>query len=107
MKKTKDKKVKILIDIRYENSINKFEEVYGDSMTYPQVEQESYIELKSMVFEKINKNIKFRKHERNGMVLTLRAEMLPSEFGKLLELHENSSFNFVHNFTISNIEILE
>ncbi len=48
--------------------MNHFEEFYGETVLYSEIEQISYIDLKDMVFEKINKNIKFRKFGRNNNV---------------------------------------
>ncbi len=87
--------------------MNKFEEVYGENIPYSQIEQESYIELKEMVMNKIKRKIKFRKRGREGMVLSLKAEMLQSEFEKFIELNNNNEFNFIYDFSVSKIEILE
>lgn len=87
--------------------MNKFEEVYGENIPYSQIEQESYIELKEMVMNKIKRKIKFRKRGREGMVLSLKAEMLQAEFEKFIELNNNNEFNFIYDFSVSKIEILE
>jgi len=97
----------VLIDIRYKYSQNHFEEVYGDSIKYSDLEQESYIELKDMTCEKLDRKIKFRKHIRNGMVLTVRAEMTELEYEKFVELKKENTFNFSCKFTVSNIELLK
>ena len=96
----------VLIDIRYKFSINNFEEVYGDSVKYADLEQESYIELKDITQEKFNKKIKFRKFERNGMVLTVRAEMTQLEYEKFIQLKKENIFNFSCKFAVSNIKLL-
>lgn len=102
---TKDRKNTsiYLIDIRYKYSMNCFEEHYGDSVTYSSVEQESYIDLKSMIFELISDKVKFRKYERNKMVLTLKVEMLDEELEKLRYLLKERQIKFLHDYEISNI----
>lgn len=79
----------ILIDIRYKWSMNKFEEVFGDSVSYASIEQESYIDLKQMVFEYINKDIKFRKFNRENNTLILKVDMLQDEYDRFLSIIEN------------------
>ena len=83
MNKTKEM-LNILINIRYKYSMNKFEETYGENVQYSRLEQESYIELKDMMTLKMDRKVKFRKFERNGMVLTLRAELTEKEYKKAL-----------------------
>lgn len=115
------------MDIRYKFSMNKFEENYGEHISYSEIEQESYIDLKSMVFEKVSKNIKFRKFNREKNSLTLKADMLQEElslFNDILNLKivdekatndkknnptgkkEYVKFNFVHDFGITNVRIM-
>lgn len=109
MIKNRKNTVPVLIDIRYKYSINQFEEFYGDSMTYAEVEQESYIDLKRMVFEKVNKNIKFRKFTRQKKVLTLKADMLSEEYNKFTEIYSGlteDKFNFLHDFYISYVRLM-
>ena len=109
MIKNRKTTVPVLIDIRYKYSINQFEEFYGDSMTYAEVEQESYIDLKRMVFEKVNKNIKFRKFTRQKKVLTLKADMLSEEYNKFTEIYSGlteDKFNFLHDFYISYVRLM-
>lgn len=117
----------ILIDLHYKNSANKFEEFYGDSISYSEIEQMCYIDLKEMVFEKINKNIKFRKFGRYKKILTVKMDILPSEYNKFLIIYGENEidkratddlklnptgaikykrFNFLNDFTISNIREL-
>lgn len=127
MAKNRKNTIPILIDIRFNGSINKFEETYGEHVSYSEIEQESYIDLKSMIFEKINPNIKIRKFNREKNTLTLKADMLDKEYilfqdilaGKIInekatkdkkynpggeEVKER--FNFLHNFIISNFKIM-
>lgn len=102
---TKDRKnIQIyLIDIKYKHSMNYFEERYGDSVSYSYIEQESYIDLKKMVSEMICDKIKFRKFERNKMILTLKVEMLEEELEKLKYLIKEKQIKFLHDYEISNI----
>lgn len=126
MPKNRKNTIPILIDIKFNGSMNKFEEVYGDHVSYAEIEQESYIDLKTMVFEKINPNIKFRKFNREKNTLTLRAEMLDGEYKLLLDILANKvvnevatkdkknisgkihmeRFNFLHDFIISKVKIM-
>ncbi len=102
---TKDRKNTqiYLIDIRYKYSMNYFEECYGESVTYSFIEQESYIDLKKMVSEMVSEKIKFRKYERNKMVLTLKVEMLDEELEKLKYLIKEKKLKFLHDYEISDI----
>jgi hypothetical protein len=127
MAKNRKNTIPILIDIRYALSINSFEEFYGDCVTYAEIEQESYIDLKSMVFEKINSEIKFRKFNREKNTLTVRADMLDKEFKLFKDILEgnvinhkatkdkknnpsgesiNERFSFFHNWKISSVKIM-
>ena len=83
--------------------MNYFEECYGESVTYSFIEQESYIDLKKMVSEMVSEKIKFRKHERNKMVLTLKVEMLDEELEKLKYLIKEKKLKFLHDYEISDI----
>lgn len=102
---TKDRKNTqiYLVDIRYKYSMNYFEECYGESVTYSFIEQESYIDLKKMVSEMVSEKIKFRKYERNKMVLTLKVEMLDEELEKLKYLIKEKKLKFLHDYEISDI----
>lgn len=102
---TKDRKNTqiYLIDIKYKHSINYFEEWYGESVSYSFIEQESYIDLKKMISEMINEKIKFRKFERNNMILTLKVEMLDEELEKLRYLIKEKKLKFLHDYEISDI----
>jgi len=127
MAKNRKNTLPILIDIKFNGSLNKFEEVYGDHVSYAEIEQESYIDLKGMVFEKINPNIKFRKFNREKHTLTLKADMLEKEYQLLQDIlakkviNEQATndkknnptgtqilerFNFLHDFIISKIKIM-
>lgn len=97
----------ILIDMQYHDSINAFEEFYGDHITYQEIEQESYIEFKETMFEKIHRDIKFRKYGRIGHVLTIKADMLMTEIEKFKTMLEKNSIKFVHNWEISNVTIIK
>ena len=127
MAKNRKNTLPILIDINFNGSMNKFEETYGYCISYAEIEQESYIDLKSMIFEKINSNIKIRKFNREKNVLTLRADMLEKEYqliqdilaqkiineketaDKKLNPEKNiikEKFNFLHDFIISKVKIM-
>jgi hypothetical protein len=127
MAKGRKETLPILLDLHYSYSVNKFEEFYGESIKYSEVEQVSYIDLKEMVFEKINKNIKFRKFGRFGRVLTVKMDITPVEYEIFLRIFRGEEvdedltndvltnpdgiikykrFNFLHDFTISNIRDL-
>lgn len=93
----------ILIDIQYKKSFNFFEEFYGESVSYQELEQKSYIEFKDLMFEKINKDIKFRKHGRIGYVLTIRAYMLEDEIAKLGKMWEKNEIMTIYGWIISNV----
>ena len=105
---TKDRKNTqiYLIDIKYKHSINYFEEFYGESVAYSFIEQESYIDLKKMVSEMISNKIKFRKYQRERMILTLKVEMLDEELEKLRYLRNENKFVFLHDYEISDIRKL-
>lgn len=104
----KDRKnvIPYLVDMRYKNSMNHFYEFYGENVPYASIEQHSYIELKSLFSELIAPNIKFRKFERNGIVLTLKIEMLDEELEKFRYLLNKNKFSFVHDFEVANIRVL-
>jgi hypothetical protein len=91
------------IDIKYKYSMNYFEECYGENINYSFIEQESYIDLKKMVSEMVSNKIKFRKFERNKMVLTLKVEMLEEEFEKLKYLIKEKRLKLLHDYEISDI----
>lgn len=107
MKKERKSTQAILIDIQYYDSMNSFECWYGEHISYQEIEQKSYIEFKDILFEKISKDIKFRKHGRIGQVLTIIADMLPAEIQKLKKLLEDDDLKMVHNWVVSNITIIK
>jgi len=127
MEKNRKGTLPILIDLHYKYSSNEFEEFYGDTVSYSEIEQTSYIDLKEMVFEKISRSIKFRKFGRDKRILTVKMDIKPNEYDKFLsifregEIDEEATndleanpdgiikfnrFNFLHDFTISNIRDL-
>lgn len=123
MAKNRKNTIPVLIDIKYAYSMNHFEEFYGDCVTYSEVEQESYIDLKTMVFEKIDPKIKFRKFYRENNSLTVKADMLEKEFTMFKDILNGNvlckdkkniyteelvkeRFAFFHDFTISNVKIM-
>ena len=95
-----------LVDIKYKHSMNCFEEFYGDNVDYSLIEQESYIDLKKMISQYINDEIKFRKFERNKMVLTLKVEMYEPEAEIFKSLIDENKLNFLHEYMANNIRIL-
>lgn len=127
MAKNRKGTLPILLDLHYRYPINKFEEFYGDTISYSEIEQFSYIDLKEMVFEKINRGIKFRKFGRDRKILTVKMDITPEEYKEFLiifreeEIDEEATndldanpdgnikykrFNFLHDFIISNIRDL-
>jgi len=127
MAKSRKNTLPVLLDIRFDGSMNKFEETYGDHISYAEIEQESYIDLKGMMFEKISPKIKFRKFNREKNVLTLKVDMLEKEYQFLQDIlakkvvNEKATndkklnpegniimdkFNFLHPFIISNHKIM-
>jgi len=111
MVKNKKQTLAILIDLHYKFSMNHFEEFYGDSVTYSSIEQESYIDLKEMSFEKINRSIKFRKFGRHNNVLTIKMDIKIKDYELFLNILKNEEnkdlrFNFLHDFIVSNPRIL-
>ena len=103
--KQKSEKKVYLADLQYKYSMNKYYEFYGENVPYAHIEQESYVDLKSMVFENVNPNIKFRKKCREGKILTLKIEMNDSDLEKITKINEVNGFKFIHDFKISNIRI--
>jgi len=97
----------VLIDIQYNGSLNAFEEFYGENVSYQELEQSSYVEFKDLIFRKINKNIKFRKHERIGKVLTLRAYLLENEIRKISRILEKGEINLMYGWIVTNITKLK
>jgi len=127
MAKNRKNILPILLDLHYKFSMNSFEEFYGNSVSYSEIEQESYIELKAMVFEMIGSRIKFRKFGRDKNILTLKMDITPDEYEIFLRIFKEKDvdknatnnleqnpngilkykkFNFLHDFTITNIRNL-
>lgn len=96
----------VLIDLQYHLSQNAFEEFYGDHITYQEIEQESYIEFKELMFERIHKDIKFRKYGRIGPILTIKADMLKTEIERFKKMLEGESLKMTHNWMVSNITVI-
>lgn len=107
MKRERKNTKTILIDIEYKASLNAFEEFYGEHVNYQEMEQESYIEFKLMMFENINENIKFRKFGRFGKCLSIKADMLEEEIEKFDNLLNNDIFTFTTDWKISNITLIK
>lgn len=102
-KGTKD----VLIDLSYSGSINEFEEFYGFTVSYQELEQQSYIEFKEIMFESINKKIKFRKYGRIGPILTVRAEMYENEINKFEELINNNKIKTIYDWIVKDVTIIK
>lgn len=120
--------IPILISISYKYSMNRFEEIYANALTYTEVEQESYFELKELFFKIISPAIKFRKFSKDKNVLVVKADLTKQEYDKLRkilrgkEVDWNSTkdkinnprgkkiyarFNFLHDFIITKIKTME
>lgn len=109
---TKKEEVNLLVDLVYSGTMNQFEEFYGDSVSYQELEQQSYIELKGMLVSEIGR-VKFRKAREivaaNG--LTCKLEMSRSQYDKFMDIYEcklkgkKSSFSFIYGFKITNVRI--
>lgn len=121
----KEEIVKLLLDIKYGGSKNEFEEFYGDTVSYQEIEQESYQDLKMMVEKEIGK-IKFRKARdiSGDYFLTCKLEMEVSQYqtfisiieGREVDLKKTNDFienpegdiiykrfRFLHDFIIANV----
>ena len=107
MKKERKNTRTILIDIEYKGNLNQFEEFYGDNVSYQEMEQESYIEFKSMMFEQINSEIKFRKYGRLNKCLTIKADMLETEIKLFEQILNNEIFKFTTDWKISNVTLIK
>jgi len=118
-----DKKqpIEALVDLEFDGSTNKFEEFYGDSVTYQQVEQESYIEFKIMMNDFVGK-VKFRKSREisRPSSLTCRLTMSDVQYSLFEAIYKGESideeestedkivyhrFFFLHDFKICNIRL--
>jgi hypothetical protein len=107
MKKERKNTKTVLIDIEYKRTLNHFEEFYGENISYQEMEQESYIEFKNMMFEYINQEIKFRKYGRLSKCLTIKAEMLESEIKLFDDFLKSDFFKFTTDWKISNITLIK
>ena len=112
MAKQSKQSINLLIDLVYGGTMNQFEEFYGESVSYQELEQKSYIELKDMLMSEIGR-IKFRKAREiitnNG--LTCKLEMTKPQYDKFISIYEskdkkvNSAFSFIYGFKIANARI--
>ena len=123
----KEDVVKLLLNIKFDGSKNKFEEFYGDCVSYQEIEQESYQDLKMMVEGEIGK-AKFRKARdiSGDDFLTCRVDMTASQYEKFISIHEGreidikktndyienpegrviyKKFRFLHDFIIDNVRL--
>ena len=96
----------VLIDIKYRKPMNAFEEFYGDNISYQELEQESYVEFKDLMFSIIDRGIKFRKYGRIGPVLTIKADMLESEIERFRIILEKKEIKLIHNWVVANVTII-
>lgn len=111
MTSTKRVTENFLFDLKYKYSMNYFHEIFGDNVTYHEIEQRSFIEFKEILFEAINDNIKVRKQrnvkdlasEKHKLSLTLGAELTKSEYEKFKKMIDNEAFDFCHDFIIVNL----
>ena len=96
----------MLLDLHYKYPKNTFEEFYGYSIKYSEIEQFSYIDLKDMVFEMINEKIRFRKFGREKGILTVKMDVSESELEKFMSILKLEEFNFLHDFIVTNVRDL-
>jgi hypothetical protein len=96
----------VLIDLKYHDSMNAFEYFFGDHVSYQEFEQKSYIEFKETMFEKINKNIKFRKFGRIGNILTVKADMLEKEIERFQKLRNENEIKLMYQWIISDVVLI-
>lgn len=97
----------VLIDLKYKGSMNEFEEFYGETISYQELEQQSYVEFKDIMFENITKKIKFRKHGRIGPVLTVKANMYQSEIETFEKLIEENKIKTIYDWTVKEVTIIK
>jgi hypothetical protein len=107
MKKERSNTKILLIDIQFYESLNEFEYQFGESITYKQMEQKSYIDFKEIMFDSICREIKFRKFGRLGKILTIKAEMLKIEIDKFKQLLENDKIQMSYGWVISNVTLIK
>ena len=106
MKGDRPNTLTILIDIQYKSALNAFEEFYGENISYQEIEQDSYVEFKEIIFEKINRNIKFRKYGRIGPILTIKADMTKEELESFRGILDRSEIKMLHSWIVSNVTII-
>jgi hypothetical protein len=107
MKKERSNIKILLIDIQFYESLNEFEYQFGETITYKQMEQKSYIDFKEIMFDNICREIKFRKFGRLGKILTIKAEMLKNEIDKFKQLLEEDKIQMSYGWVISNVTIIK
>lgn len=107
MKSNRKNTKNVLIDLAYKGSMNEFEEFYGFSVTYQELEQQSYIEFKDIMFESVNPKIKFRKYGRIGNTLTVRAEMYDAEIETFEELIQNNKIKTIYDWVVKDVTIIK
>jgi len=107
MKKERSNTKILLIDIQFYESLNEFEYQFGETITYKQMEQRSYIDFKEIMFDSICRDIKFRKFGRLGKILTIKAEMLKNEIEKFRQLLENDKIQMSYGWIISNVTLIK
>lgn len=107
MKKERSNTKLVLIDIQFYESLNEFEYQFGESITYKQMEQRSYINFKEIMFDSISRDIKFRKFGRFGKILTIKAEMFKNEIDKFRILLEGDDIQIGYGWIISNVTLIK
>ena len=107
MKPNRKNTENVLIDLAYKGSMNEFEEFYGFSVSYQELEQQSYVEFKDIMFETINPKIKFRKYGRIGNILTIRAEMYTEEIEKFENLIQNNKITTIYDWIVKDVTIIK
>lgn len=107
MKKERSNTKILLIDIQFYESLNEFEYQFGETITYKQMEQRSYIDFKEIMFDSICRDIKFRKFGRLGKILTIKAEMLKNEIEKFRQLLESDKIQMSYGWIISNVTLIK
>lgn len=107
MKKERSNTKLVLIDIQFYESLNEFEYQFGESITYKQMEQRSYINFKEIMFDSISRDIKFRKFGRFGKILTIKAEMFKNEIDKFRILLEEDEIQIGYGWIISNVTLIK
>ncbi len=111
--KPNNEEVNILVDLVYNGTMNQFEEFYGETVSYHELEQKSYIELKSMLSHQIGR-IKFRK-ARDIILphgLTCKMEMSKPQYDKFMDIYcgkakcrKNNMFSFLYDFKLMNVRM--